>query len=176
MARKTYILIILSAVLLLSLLIYNGIRRKNSILEEISTIPEFYFYDSIGNIVHEKELIRFNSPTVIFYFNSGCSLCKEEFYFIEKHLQEFKDAQLIFISTEDFEDIEPFAAEFNLWGKQRIHFLQDRELLFGTYFNLETVPSTLVYDHEGGLLGAFKGMIAIKKIIELVHDGSRKES
>lgn len=176
MERKGCLLIILGVFLLLTLLVYDGIKKKISSLGQISIIPEFYFYDSLGSAVYWRELKGLDSPTVIFYINSTCSLCREEFYFIEKHLQDFKDSQLIFISTEDFEDIRAFAIEFNLWGKQGVYFLQDKELRFGSFFHLETVPSTLAYNADGTLLGAFKGMVSIKEIIQLVHDGSRKES
>ena len=178
MVRRGHLLFIFFTALLATFgfLVFNRIKEKNTNLEQISILPEFYFFDSLGNTVYWNDLETMEKGIVVFYVNSTCSLCQEEFSFIKNHLDDFKDAQLIFVSTEDFEDIRKFAKEFELWGRKGLTFLQDRELRFSSFFHLETVPSTLVYNAEGSLLGAFKGMVSIKKIIQLLNDGSRKES
>jgi len=170
--KRLVVVLFLFLVVLLGFLVFAKMVKKNRDLEQISTIPNFYFFDSMGGTVSVNELQKSGLGTVVFYFNSTCSLCQEEFYFIEKHLEDFEGTQLIFVSTEEFEDIRKFADDFGLWAKEGLHFFQDKELNFGTFFNLETVPSTIVYDAEGRLLGAFKGMVSIKKIIQLLHEGS----
>lgn len=174
MVNRKLLLLVLFLGLLVSLgfLASNKIAQKNMDIKRISTIPNFYFFDSLGNKSFFNEFQKEGLGTVVFYFNSTCSLCQEEFYFIEKYLEDFENTQLIFVSTEEFEDTRKFAEEFELWDKEGLHFFQDKELRFGTFFNLDTVPSTIVYDAEGNLLGAFKGMVSIKNIIQLLHEGS----
>lgn len=174
MVKRKRLLLVLFLVLMVSLgfLVSNKIAQKNTSVKLISTVPNFFFFDSLGNKSFFNEFRKEGLETVIFYFNSTCSLCHEEFYLIEKYLYDFEDTQLIFVSTEEFEDIRKFAEEFGLWGKEGLHFFQDKELRFGSFFHLETVPSTIVYDAEGRLLASFKGLVSIKKIIQLLHEES----
>lgn len=170
--NKVIFFVLISTILVgLGFLVFDKLKVKNQNQKQISTMPDFHFFDSLGNIASRNH-VSSSQGTVVFYYNSTCSLCEEEFYFIRESLDEFENTQLIFVSTEEFKDIRSFATKYDLWGKDQVHFFQDKDLSFGTFFILETVPSTLVYDREDKLLGSYKGIVSIKNLIELLNEGS----
>lgn len=164
-----------AVIVAISLLATVGLKIQQKDREKVylETMPQFYFYDEKGSVVTHNEFDN-DYTKVLVYFNSSCSLCQEEFHFINKSINEFVDTQFIFISTEEFDDIKLFALKNQLLNIERVVFLQDRDLKFSSFFKYDVVPSTFVYNSKGKLLEAIKGYTPINDIIQLTNGVDRK--
>jgi len=148
--------ILLLTFALLSYGIYIKKSHKEMIKSSIMEIPVMSFYDLDGN-QWTHELLAKNRHVIFFYFNSGCDFCQYEAESVRNRIEEFHKAELIFISSEEAEDISRFANAYKLNGFENVQFLQDPLLSFSQIFGFNVVPTTLVYNRDNRLVKSFKG-------------------
>ncbi|MDC1285385.1 peroxiredoxin family protein, partial [Flavobacteriaceae bacterium] len=132
--RKILFAVAFCVVSLLSYLGYKVIskaKEKNAIAKQLETIPPFSF-QTLEQKPFTNSNLKPNIPTIFIYFNSECDYCQYEAESISSNLHEFKNVQLIFVSTENIEIIRQFSEENKLNNQTNITFLQDSDYLFST--------------------------------------------
>ncbi|WP_318308364.1 peroxiredoxin family protein [Flagellimonas crocea] len=171
--RKKYILffVIMSVFGLLSYFIYGivvKVGEKNTIAQQLKTVPVFELL-TVNQKVFTNRNLKPNLYTVFLYFNSECEFCQHEAQSISENLNQFKDVQILFVSTESLGAVQQFSEHYNLHNKQNITFLQDKDGLFNTLFDATTIPYILIYDKNQKLIKKHKGQLNANGILRALH-------
>jgi peroxiredoxin len=160
------------AIALLSIVGYLGykiartLNHKKEVAERIQRIPDFSFHNLNGKAYTKKSLP--NKPIIFVYFNSDCEYCQSEATKIQQRLKDFKDTHLVFISFEEKEGIQKFAATYKLDNQENITFLEDKKGQFSHIFDVNSIPYIVVYDADRKFLQKFKGATKIDNILDVL--------
>lgn len=65
-----------------------------------------------------------SGKVILVFFQPDCDHCQREAKAINEHLNSFKDYELYFVTTENFDLIDKFARDYDLSNKSNIHFVQ----------------------------------------------------
>ena len=100
---KKIIKIVLFVILILFLgFMLNGIvkkiKQKKLIAEQIHTIPQFSFINTLNQTVYTNDSIEIDMACLIVSYNSDCDHCQYEAEQISKHIEQFKNYQIIMVS------------------------------------------------------------------------------
>lgn len=169
------ILKIIIPVLVLFLLVFmcykviTKINHKKEVAEHIKTIPLFSYSTINGGKFTNKDL-KENSPVLFLYFNSECEHCQSEASQIKENINEFKNVQLVFISFEKPIQIEEFATKYKLNQYANITFLCDSKVSFATAFDVNSLPTVIIYDKAKKLVKKIKGEIKVETILKKINE------
>lgn len=172
MSKKTTLFLVLAGILaLLSYLSYNVIskvKEKDRIAKRINKIPEFQFL-SLNQQIFSNLDLKNGLITIFIYFNSECDLCQHEAQNISANLEEFKNVQFIFVSTEPITTIQQFSKKNNLSNNQNVMFLHDKSNTFSSLFDATSFPYILIYDQKQHLIKKHRGQlnaIGINRVLQ----------
>ena len=129
-------------------------------------IPVFTIMTAPDSLKFTKENMQKSKPTVIMLFSPDCSHCKLATEDILKHIDLFKNAQIIMVSSLDFSNIKKFYKEFNMSGFPNITVGRDGSYTLGTFYKLKTYPTLFVYDKKGEFVKTFSGDIKMQEVAE----------
>lgn len=169
---KKYLKIIIP-LLVIGLLVFMGykmitkIKHRALVAEQIKAIPAFSYQTIKGKQFTDKYL-KLDIPTAFLYFNTECEHCQSEASQIEKNIAKFKNVQLVFVSFEKPEKIKAFAHKYKLLGYDTITFLCDSKVSFATTFDVNSLPSILLYDKNRQLIEKIRGQIKVDKLLEKI--------
>lgn len=105
---------------------------------------------NIGSIAAGK-------PIVLFYFRPYCKHCRQETEDILTHYEDFKDAELVFVSADELSEVQRFANYYNLTQYKNIKTLWDKDFNFQRSFKPRAIPYKIVYDGSKKLVRSFNG-------------------
>lgn len=170
---KQYFKIILPILILGSLAfmgykVISKIKHKNEVAEHIKTIPAFSYPTIKGKLFSNKNL-KENIPTVFLYFNSECEHCQSEAEQIRDNIRKFTNVQLVFISFEEQKKIMAFATKYKLLGYDNITFLCDKQVSFASTFDVNSLPTIVIYDKNKQLVAKIKGEVKIENILKKIN-------
>lgn len=172
MPKKAILFIVVIVVLgLLSYLGFNVIskaKEKNKIAKQLEIIPEFEFL-TLGQKPFIKANLKPNTNTIFIYFNSDCDFCQHESQSISDNLDNFKNVQFIFVSTEPIETIRQFSEQYNLNNQQNIIFLYDSHNTFSNRFDASSIPYLLIYNSKQSLIKKHKGQLNANGILRALQ-------
>lgn len=171
MRKALKLTIVMFCIVLLCFLtckIINKIHDKNQVAQNIKTIPEFY-YKTIKDTDFINANLKKKTFTIFIYFNTECEFCQGETEQIAKSLHRFKEAQLIYVSFESIEKIKAFALKYKLNSYPNIHFVSDSKMTFSKTFDVNSLPTMVIYNKNNVLIQKIKGQIGINKIIKIIN-------
>lgn len=160
-------ILILGAIAFMGYKLIRKINYKKEVAENIKTIPAFSYLTIDGKVFSNKDL-KENIPTVFLYFNSECEHCQSEAEQIRDNIEKFANAQLVFISFEEPKKITAFATKYKLDHYDTITFLYDKQVSFATTFDVNYLPSVVIYDKNKKLIKKIKGEVKIEKILQSI--------
>ncbi|MCD9576888.1 peroxiredoxin family protein [Flavobacterium soyae] len=160
-------LLFISVLLFLGYRIVNKITYKNEIKKHIKTIPNFLYQNIKGGVFTNQNLMT-ETPAIFIYFNTECEYCSEEAQMIHENIKKFENIQIIFISFENIKQIKKFAQNHQLINYDNIYFLYDSKNTFASTFDINSLPSLVLYNKNKNLVEKIKGQtkpeILIKKL------------
>lgn len=162
---------IIIPILVLILLVFMGYKvvtkiiHKREVAEHIKTIPPFSYSTINGEIFTNKDL-KDNTPTLFLYFNSECEHCQSEALQIQENIAKFKKYQLVFVSFEEKYKIIAFAKKYKLDTYDNITFLFDKQVSFSTTFDVNSLPTMILYNMNKELIGKMKGQTKVETILK----------
>lgn len=165
---------IIVPILVLSLLGYLGygvitkMQDKQAKANTLKTIPDFSF-KRLDSTYFTKANLKPNTAIIFIYFNSTCDFCQHEAESISQHLDQFKNTQLLFVSTEDSNTIKTFAQAYNLLNQPNITFLYDNSDTFSSQFGANSIPYLLIYNTKQELVKTHKGQLKANAILKLLN-------
>jgi peroxiredoxin len=158
-------ILVLGLLAVMSYKVISKINHKNEVAEHIKTIPAFSYKTIKGQIFSNSDL-KNDTPTVFLYFNSECEHCQSEAEQIRDNVEKFESVQLVFISFEKPKNIEAFATKYKLNHYDNINFLCDSKVSFSITFDVNSLPTIVLYDKNKKLLGKIKGQVKVETILE----------
>ncbi len=171
---KKVIKIVLFVVLILFLgymlnVIVKKIKHRNLITEQIQSIPQFLFINSLNQNVYTDDSIEIDKACLIIYYNSECDHCNYEAEEISKHSEQFEDYQVIMISYEPIENILAFREKYKL-NHTFITFLQDSQYQFDNIFGHSPIPTSFIYNKDKKLVKQFKGEVKVEALLKYLAE------
>lgn len=149
--------------------VITKINHKREMAEHIKTIPPFS-YSTINGKLFTNENLKQNTPTLFLYFNSECEHCQSEASQIQESMAKFKEIQLVFVSFEEKNKIIAFAKEYKLDSYDNITFLLDKQITFSTTFDVNSLPTMILYNKNKELIEKIKGQTKIGTILKKLKD------
>lgn len=163
---KVIILILIIGLLgFMSYKVIAKINHKKEVAEHIRTIPPFS-YSTINGKMFTHEDLKDNTPTLFLYFNSECEHCQSEATQIQENISKFKEYQLVFVSFEEKNKITAFAKKYKLNGYDNITFLLDKQVSFSTTFDVNSLPTMILYNKNKELIKKIKGQTKVETILK----------
>lgn len=157
--RKVIILVVLLVVGVLMTFLIRECRRKldNRKLREASTpLPDFQF-QTLDEKKFGRENLQKGIPLVLFRMHPECEQCQAEAAEVKKHLEWFRDAQVLIVSAAPLEMLSEFANYHGLTGQDRVYILHDPEFLFEKWFGEAPYPTAIVYGKNHRITAHFPG-------------------
>lgn len=167
MRRFCKIIVIAFVLIVLGYLGYSILTKmqyKNEVAKTLQNIPEFSF-KTLENTNFTNANLKPNVATIFIYFNSECDYCQHEAQSISDSIKEFKDVQLLFVSTEPIETIKTFAKTYKLINLQNTTFLYDSAHNFSNRFDANSIPFILIYNKDQELVKKHKGQLKAEAIL-----------
>ena len=149
------ILLILSGVGYMGNSILKNVELKKKLID-LTPMPEFNFKTLEGTDFHKSDLVK-DMPVLIIYFNPNCDECQSETKQLVKHIDLFKNAQILMVTPVENELAEEFSEHFKLGIYPQIKILQDERDDFFQTFGSAIFPSTFAYNKYHTLAGYYKG-------------------
>lgn len=143
---------------------YQTLQHKKEIETKMQQLPTVSLrrLDST-----EVTLILKQQPTILFYFDPHCEHCQKEAKELKKQSQAFKDAQLLWLSTERLWVLREFEKEYGLQKTiPSLTIAQISPQEADKQFGFRTVPTILIYDAEGNLAKKYVGETKMEAIVK----------
>jgi len=113
-----------------------------------------------------NESLKKNMPVMIMIFSPDCSHCKIATEELIKHMDLFKNVQIVMASPMDFINIKKFYEDYKIPTYPNITMGRDGTYSFGTFYKVKSYPSIYLYDKKGDFVKAFQGDIKWETIAE----------
>ncbi|MBN1650882.1 MAG: redoxin domain-containing protein [Bacteroidales bacterium] len=159
-----FIILLLLVSYMLTVIVKKA-KRKNTLTEQIQSIPEFLFINVLNQNNFTNDSIVKEQACLIVYFNSECEHCQNEAEQISKQIHGFDTFQVLMISYEPKETILTFRKKYKLLSPA-ITFLQDSESQFDDIFGNSPIPTSFIYNKERALVKQFKGEVKTEALIK----------
>ncbi|HPW71786.1 MAG TPA: redoxin domain-containing protein [Bacteroides graminisolvens] len=166
---STIFILILAIITLLSVGIIRENKRRELFNSKLESIINAELYTLESRAVRVSELYN-QKKIVIIYFDTYCDICRieaKEFFHLKA---QFKDSDIIFISSNTTDEIKKFIVE-NKLSQSNIHFLNDKNYLLIKEYDISNIPFIILYINNR-IHKTYKGAINIKQIIK---DKNEKE-
>lgn len=167
MRKGLQILFITILVLIIGYFAYNQFRIR-SISSDYQILPEFTLNDVNGAKFNSSQISR-DKQKLLIYFDSECEHCLEEATAISKHIDSFKNIQLLFISYQEPEAITEFAETYHFLSLPNAVFLEDKYLQLVSAFNIKEFPFMLLYSKDNKLIQKFEGPTDVEILLKSIN-------
>ncbi len=169
--KRVLVLLIILVLGFFIFIIISKTKQKREIANTIQTIPNFSFI-KLNNDAFSNENLNKNIPTLFINFNSECDYCQIEAQSIKDNISELKDIQILFISSEPIEKIRSFGNAYKLREHKNIILLFDKNDIFSTLFDTNTIPTSLIYNKNQHLIKKHKGQLKASNIIKEINNSN----
>ncbi len=112
-----------------------------------------------------KEDLPKKSAVLLMLFNPDCSHCRHETEEIIKHIDEFKDVQIVMATMMPYRQMMAFREEFRLADYKNIVVGCDENYFLSTFYMIRNLPYLAFYDRKRALISVYEGSMPIEKVI-----------
>lgn len=148
--------------------VFTKIQDKKETASLTETLPEFALTDLAGQMFTNSDL-KANKTVLLIFFNTNCEYWQYEARDIQENLSDFKDAHLVFISSQEITETKSFSKSYQLYNYDNVYFLHDQGAALADAVEANSIPYMLVYDKEHNLLNRFKGQTRASNLLELIN-------
>jgi peroxiredoxin len=143
--------------------ITRGINYKT-----ISGFPAFPLLKTDSSKFNSVSVFQKGEPAVIIYFSPTCGHCQHQAEEITGRIKDFKNVQILMVSSYSMEEIQQFVASYGLDHFRNITVAQDPGFNMGTFFELKSLPGIFVYDKKGKLKTHFETNVLANDLLDAV--------
>jgi peroxiredoxin len=141
----------------------RGINYKT-----ISGFPAFPLLKTDSSKFNSVSVFQRGEPAVIIYFSPTCGHCQHQAEEITGRIKDFKNVQILMVSSYSMEEIQQFVASYGLDHFRNITVAQDPGFNMGTFFELKSLPGIFVYDKKGKLKTHFETNVLANELLDAV--------
>jgi thiol-disulfide isomerase/thioredoxin len=118
---------------------------------------------------YSKSDLPKKSPVLIMLFNPECDHCRHETEEIIKHIDEFKDVEIVMATMMPFNTMIEFRNKYKLDQYKNIIVGQDIHYFLPTFFAVRNLPFLAFYNGNKEYIDSFEGSMPIERVIETIH-------
>ncbi len=123
--------------------------------QKYPVVPVFTMMAAPDSVKFTKDNLEKKKATVIMLFSPDCEHCQVATKDLLKHIDLFNKAQIIMISSLNFEHIKKFYEDYKIADYPNIKIGRDGAFFLGTFYGIKSYPSIFVYDKKGKFVKAF---------------------
>ncbi len=172
MKKKIIVVLGILALCLTGLLTFKTVqkyKKKKAVAIRKQTLPAFQFYNQDLKQFNARQL-KMDIPVCIFYYNAECDHCQYEATEIRKHIEAFKNIQVIMVSTNTPKETTQFVNEYQLKEYGFITWLYDKDYSFYKWFGQSVTPSVYIYNKQHKLMKEYTGEVKISAVLQYLKD------
>lgn len=139
-------------------------ENKTPETPSINDLPRMTVTASDQSAVNLREL---KGKTMLILFQPDCDHCQREAQEIRKHLDQFNEYSLYFISAGQMEAIEEFGRTYDLLGHSNVKFAATTVENVLSNFGPISAPSIYIYADQK-LVKKFNGEVGIDLILQAI--------
>lgn len=115
---------------------------------------------------YTKEDIPKKKQVLIVFFSPDCEHCQHEAEEMVTHKEDFKNIQVIMVSTYPFYRLKEFAENYGLSNLKNVVIAKDPNYFLLTFYSIHSFPYMALYNKKGGLIETMEGSRPIEKVID----------
>lgn len=154
-------------------IILNGCYNREPMLKtglEGRELPDFTLLLTDSSTYLNTKDIPFGQPVVLFYFGPNCPYSRAQMEEILKNVSKLQSFRFYVITPWPFSEMKRFYDKYQLNKYSNIVTGYDVNNFIRTYFKIEKIPYTAIYEENKKLKGAFLGMVSSKTIKEIAEN------
>ncbi len=155
----------LLAILLVICFQYSDAQNDSlPVYQRFPSVPPFHIMRLPDSTSFAKEDLKRRKPLVLILFSPDCDHCKHETTELLKNYELFKKAQIVMVSSLDFNSIKKFYDDFRIADYPTITMGRDGSYFLGTFFNNKIFPSVFIYNKKGKFVKSFLGSVSVEAL------------
>jgi peroxiredoxin len=158
--------IILLTILQVSAQDSSNIKAIN--YKTLAGFPAFPLMKTDSSKFNSVSVYQKGEPAVIIYFSPTCGHCQHQAEEITGRIKDFKNVQILMVSSYSMEEIQQFVSSYGLDHFQNITVAQDPGFNMGTFFELKSLPGIFVYDKKGKLKTHFETNVLANELLNAI--------
>jgi hypothetical protein len=116
-----------------------------------------------------KDDLTKRSAVMLMIFNPTCEHCQHETEEIIKHMDEFKNFQIVMATMMPFDSMMSFRRKYKLTQYDNIVLGQDTHFFLPSFYMISYMPFLAFYNKKKELISVFEGTMPIEKALEELH-------
>ena len=136
------------------------------VYQRFPILPVFNIMTAPDSLKFTKDDLKKKKPTVIILFSPDCSHCQIVTKDLIEHIDLYKKAQIIMVSSLDFNNIKKFYEDYKIADHPNITMGRDGSYFLGSFYKITSFPSIFVYNKKGKFVKSFEGSVKMEKIAE----------
>ncbi len=131
-------------------------------------VPSFKLLKMDSLTLFYKYQLKKKTPTIIVYFNPDCGHCQIEAKAIADSISFLKKAQVLFISSAKFGEINNFAKQYNLLNAKNITVGYDEKYYVTRFYRVSYTPFVAAYNSNGKLINIYEGGTSVLNLSKAI--------
>lgn len=132
-------------------------------------LPQFTIMRLPDSTRFTREDLPRKKPSIIMLFSPDCEHCKHAMHDLLAKYDEWKNAELVLVSSLDFEHIRKFYDDYQLSKYSNIVIGRDGSFYLGSFYKIRSYPSLYVYDKKQKLVTEFLGKINPDDLLKVLN-------
>ncbi len=132
-------------------------------------LPKFTIMRLPDSTSFTREDLPRKKPSIIMLFSPDCEHCKHAMHDLLAKYDEWKNAELVLVSSLDFEHIRKFYDDYQLSKYPNIVIGRDGSFYLGSFYKIRSYPSLYVYDKKQKLVTEFLGKINPDDLLKVLN-------
>jgi len=165
--------IILGSIIAVFLFLFGSsvflIRKKQNFRRTIAVVPEFCLPQAGNGMLFCNTQLMQGKPVVIMYFHTECVYCHTKAQQIQQKTASIEGIQWILVSYAEKDSIVKFIETYNLNSISDLYVLTDSLFSLYNILQVESIPSTYIYNRKHKLVKVMRGSTKLETIIKLAN-------
>lgn len=133
-------------------------------------LPDFKILLPDGKTNFYTDNLSKKKNTIIINFSPECEHCQLQIEEIIKHIDQFKETQIVMATSLPFEKMKLFYDGYQVEKYPNIIMGQDVLFFFSKYYKNHYLPGVAVYNKKKALLNFYDGGVKTEELIKLVTE------
>lgn len=151
--------------------IYSGLKKKSTDALKTASLPNFTFKNVNGADVNRQNIS--GKPLWLIFFDSKCEICQLETENIRRD-NKIGNIQILMVSSEPLDTLAAFGKRYDLENSPTVLLLNDPKHTGNYTFNVNTTPTSFLYDSDGSLIKRYNGLVRTEIVMRDLEIGNTR--